>query len=83
MDEKINLAKIYITQTTSKEETKRFNSKFKEEENQQQNEKSTIIKLFDIATTIEIVNTTNEQEQKGFHYYVNKSHSPIATQDHK
>jgi hypothetical protein len=35
MDEKISLAKIYITQPRSKEETKRFNSKFKEEENQQ------------------------------------------------
>jgi hypothetical protein len=83
MDEKISLAKLYITQPTSKEETKHFNSKFKEEENQQYNEKSTIIKLFNKATTIEIVNTTNEQQQKGLHYYVNMPHSHVATQDHK
>ncbi len=60
-----------------------MNSKLREKENQQWSEESTTIKLFNIATTIEIANTTNEQEQKELHYYVNMPHSPVVTQGHK
>jgi len=62
IDEKFSPIEVYTTQLTNREETKHSNLdlEYEEEENQHWGEVLTIEKLFSIAITSKIVNTSNE-----------------------
>jgi hypothetical protein len=60
INEEFSPIEVYTTQPTNREETKHSNLEYEEEENPQWGEVLAIEKLFNIAITYKIVNTSNE-----------------------